>query len=229
MLSEILVYFRALCDTYKDMPFIVFEGLDGSGKSTLMGLLLKELDNQKIKYATTREPGGTPLGDVLRDLIVNKGPTAPVATAELLLYEASRAQLVETWIKPRLKENFWVISDRFSASSIAFQCGGRSLPKEQVEWLNDFATSGLEPDLYVLLDISVEESKKRRAKRSQESGVQEDRIESEKEEFHQRVRDAFLQLSKDKPDQWLVVSATETSQSMLEHVLEKLKTKGWLK
>lgn len=211
------------------MPFIVFEGLDGSGKSTLMGLLLKELDNQKIKYATTREPGGTPLGDVLRELIVNPGPTAPVSTAELLLYEASRAQLVETWIKPRLKESHWVISDRFSASSIAFQCGGRALPQSQVEWLNDFATGGLEPDLYVLLDISVEESKRRRTKRSQESGVQEDRIEAEKEDFHQRVRDAFLRLAKEQPDRWLIVSAVESSQVMLEQVLAKLKSKGWLK
>ena len=131
------------------MPFIVFEGLDGSGKSTLMGLLLKELDNQKIKYATTREPGGTPLGDKLRDLIVNKGETAPVPRAELLLYEASRAQLVENWIKPKLKDNHWVISDRFSASSVAFQCGGRSLPRAEVEWLNQYATQGLEPECLV--------------------------------------------------------------------------------
>lgn len=211
------------------MPFIVFEGLDGSGKSTLMGLLLKELDNQKIKYATTREPGGTPLGDKLRDLIVNKGETAPVPRAELLLYEASRAQLVENWIKPKLKDNHWVISDRFSASSVAFQCGGRSLPRAEVEWLNQYATQGLEPDLYVLLDITVEESKKRREKRVVESGVEQDRIESEKDDFHQKVRDSFLQLAKEKPQQWLIVSASTSSEQMLVKVLQRLKEMGWLR
>lgn len=210
------------------MPFIVFEGLDGSGKSTLMGLLLKELDNQKIKYVTTREPGGTPLGDKLRDLIVNKGETAPVPRAELLLYEASRAQLIENFIEPKLKEKNWVLSDRFSASSIAFQCGGRFLDRRDVEWLNQFATKGLEPDLYILLDISVEESKQRRQNRALQFGLEEDRIESEKNEFHQRVRDAFLQLAKETPERWLVIAAFLTSEEMLKQVMQKLKARGWL-
>lgn len=210
------------------MPFIVFEGLDGSGKSTLMGLLLKELDNQKINYVTIREPGGTPLGDKLRDLIVNKGETAPVPRAELLLYEASRAQLVETLIEPKLKEKNWVLSDRFSASSIAFQCGGRFLDRKDVEWLNQFATKGLEPDLYILLDISVEESKQRRQNRALQFGLEEDRIESEKNEFHQRVRDAFLQLAKETPERWLVIAAFLSSEEMLKQVMQKLKARGWL-
>lgn len=210
------------------MPFIVFEGLDGSGKSTLMGLLLKELDNQKINYVTTREPGGTPLGDKLRDLIVNKGETAPVPRAELLLYEASRAQLIENFIKPKLKEKNWVLSDRFSASSIAFQCGGRFLDRKDVEWLNRFATKGLEPDLYILLDISVEESKQRRQNRALQLGLEEDRIECEKNEFHQRVRDSFLQLAKEMPEQWLVIPAFLSSKEMLKQVMQKLKARGWL-
>ncbi len=210
------------------MPFIVFEGLDGSGKSTLMGLLLKELDNQKINYVTTREPGGTPLGDILRDLIVNKGETAPVPRAELLLYEASRAQLVENLIEPKLKDKNWVLSDRFSASSIAFQCGGRFLDRKDVEWLNLFATKGLQPDLYILLDISVEESKHRRQNRALQLGLEEDRIESEKNEFHQRVRDSFLQLAKEMPERWLVIPAFLSSKEMLKQVMQKLKARGWL-
>ncbi|MCB0371192.1 MAG: dTMP kinase [Bdellovibrionales bacterium] len=210
------------------MPFIVFEGLDGSGKSTLMGKLLKELEKRSIKYATTREPGGTPLGDHLRELIVAKAETAPTPRAELLLYEASRAQLVETWIKPKLKENYWVISDRFSASSIAFQCGGRNISQEDVQWLNHYATEGLEPNLYILLDISVDVSKKRREKRVKESGVEQDRIESEKDDFHQRVRDSFLSQAQGDPKRWLVVSAESTSEEMLAHVLQRFKGMGWL-
>jgi len=160
------------------MAFIVFEGLDGSGKSTLMNRLSQVLNDQKIDHDMTREPGGTDLGDKLRNLILAKGPSAPVPRAELLMYEASRAQLVETWIKPRLEKGRWVISDRFAASSVAFQAGGRNIAESDVVWLNQFATTGLEPDLYILLDITVEESKNRRQKRQDATSIAEDRIEA---------------------------------------------------
>lgn len=210
------------------MAFIAFEGLDGSGKSTLMKLLSAELDKNKIKFELTREPGGTPLGDDLRNLIVNPGIKAPTPRAELLLYEASRAQLVEKIIKPLLQQKTWVLTDRFAASSIAFQAGGRSISKSKVEWLNEFATDGVEPDLYILLDISVEESKNRRLKRQNETGEEQDRIESEQDDFHQRVRNEFIELAKKDNQRWLVLRASESSQEMLEKVIQKLKEKGWL-
>ncbi|MBL7542913.1 MAG: dTMP kinase [Bdellovibrionaceae bacterium] len=211
------------------MAFIVFEGLDGSGKSTLINRLSHILKERKIEHDLTREPGGTELGDKLRDLIIAKGPHAPRPRAELLMYEASRAQLVETWIKPKLEQGRWVISDRFAASSIAFQAAGRSIDEADVNWLNQFATFGLQPDLYILLDISVEESKRRRQKRQDTFGVEEDRIEAEKDDFHARVRDGFLKQAKANPQQWFILSAQLPTEQMLEHVLQKLKDRQWLK
>lgn len=211
------------------MAFIVFEGLDGSGKSTLMNRLSQILNEQKIDHEMTREPGGTELGDKLRDLILAKGSAVPVPRAELLMYEASRAQLVETWIKPRLDKGLWIISDRFAASSIAFQAGGRNIAQADVEWLNQFATTGLEPDLYILLDITVEESKKRRQKRQDTTSVAEDRIEAEKDDFHNRVREGFLKLAKNNPKQWFVVSADLSTEKMLELVVTRMRKDAWLK
>ncbi|MBL7557505.1 MAG: dTMP kinase [Bdellovibrionaceae bacterium] len=211
------------------MAFIVFEGLDGSGKSTLMNRLSQVLNDQKIDHDMTREPGGTELGDMLRDLILAKGPNAPVPRAELLMYEASRAQLVETWIKPRLEKGRWVISDRFAASSVAFQAGGRNIAESDVVWLNQFATTGLDPDLYILLDITVEESKNRRQKRQDATNVAEDRIEAEKDDFHNRVREGFLKQAQNNPKQWFVVSAELSTEKMLELVLDRMRKDKWLK
>lgn len=210
------------------MAFIVFEGLDGSGKSTLMNRLSQTLKDRGIAHDLTREPGGTELGDKLRDLIIAKGPNAPTSRAELLLYEASRAQLVDTWIKPRLDKGRWILSDRFAASSLAFQAGGRSIDETDVEWLNNFATYGLQPDLYILLDVTVEESKRRRQHRQDKTGVPEDRIEAEKEDFHARVRESFLKQAQKEPQRWFVLSAEWATEKMLEHVLARLKGQQWL-
>lgn len=211
------------------MAFIVFEGLDGSGKSTLMSRLSQTLKDRNIEHDMTREPGGTELGDKLRDLIVAKGPHAPTSRAELLMYQASRTQLVETWIKPKLEAGRWILSDRYSASSLAFQAGGRGIKESDVLWLNEFATFGLEPDLYILLDISVEESKRRRKHRQDTTGSQEDRIEAEKDDFHIRVREGFLKLAAQSPKQWFVLSAELPTEKMAELVIIRLKEHRWLK
>lgn len=194
-----------------------------------MKRLSQTLKDRNIDHELTREPGGTGLGDKLRDLIISKGPYAPTPRAELLMYEASRAQLVEMWIKPRLEKKQWVLSDRFAASSLAFQAGGRSIKEADVEWLNHFATTGLEPDLYILLDISIEESKRRRKERQEKTGTEEDRIEAEKDDFHIRVREQFLKLAKKNPKQWFVLSAELPTEDMLVKVLARLKDDQWLK
>lgn len=211
------------------MFFIVFEGLDGSGKSSLMSSLANHLESHQQKYIRTREPGGTPLGDQIRELILaHSFDHAPCARAELLLYEASRAQHVEKVIRPALNNKQWVLCDRYSASSVAFQGGGREISSEDVVWLNQFATTKLHAHLTVLLDLSVEDSQNRRAQRSSVTGQKDDRIESEKNDFHERVRQSFLTQARQAPDQWLVLDATKTQEQLFQELLQTLKGRKWL-
>lgn len=210
------------------MPFLVFEGLDGSGKSSLMSTLEKELKSKGLATLRTREPGGTPLGDELREMILRtKGP-APTARTELLLYEASRAQHVDHIIRPALEKHMWVLCDRFTASSVAFQAGGREIPEEWVERLNEFATGGLQPELTILLDLTVEESRRRRHNREGATNQAADRIESETDSFHDRVRQGFLRQAKGNPKHWLVLDASKTPEMLLEELLKSLRGLGWL-
>lgn len=210
------------------MAFVVFEGLDGSGKSSLMAALEKELKARGLSFHRTREPGGTPLGDQIRDLILKKGGDSPTPRTELLLYEASRAQHVDRVIRPQLQGGAWVLSDRFSASSVAFQAGGREIPEADVHWLNRFATAQLEPDLTVLLDLDVEEARRRRQSRQSQNGEAEDRIESEADAFHERVRHAFLKLAAQQSDRWLVLGAQHSPENLLQTLMSELRRRGWL-
>jgi len=204
------------------MAFLVFEGLDGSGKSSLMLALEQELQKRQISFQRTREPGGTPLGDEIRNMILRTQGAAPVARAELLLYEASRAQHVDQVIRPKLASGEWVLCDRFAASSVAFQGGGREISEADVVMLNNFATHGLTADLTILLDLSVEESRKRRQGRGEQNGESEDRIESEADSFHERVRQSFLRQAQQAPQSWLVLNAAETPAVLFQQLLKSL-------
>ncbi len=210
------------------MFFLAFEGLDGSGKSSLMTQLQNHLNANNIKFIKTREPGGTQLGDQLRALILSKTGETPTPRTELLLYEASRSQHVDLVIKPAIEKKLWVLCDRFTASSIAFQAGGRQISEDQVEWLNDFATAQLQPDLNILLDLSVEESQKRRQKRVLDAGEAEDRMESEAEVFHRRVRTGFLRQAEKNPQKWLVLDAAQTQEHLFKILLSELRGRKWL-
>lgn len=210
------------------MPFIVFEGLDGSGKSSLMAALEAELNSKNLATLRTREPGGTPLGDEIRELILRTHGQAPTPRTELLLYEASRAQHVDEVIRPALERRTWVLCDRFSASSVAFQAGGRDIPENWVEKLNDFATDGLQAELTVLLDLSVDESRRRRQQRQRGGGGKEDRIESESENFHERVRHSFLQQAARQPKSWIVLDASKPIETLVKELLQRLRGLKWL-
>ncbi|PWU14012.1 MAG: dTMP kinase [Bdellovibrio sp.] len=210
------------------MPFIVFEGLDGTGKSSLMSALEGELSQRQRPTLRTREPGGTSLGDEIRQLILRTGGEAPAPRTELLLYEASRAQHVDSVIAPALKKKIWVLCDRYTASSIAFQAGGRGIPVDRVEALNDFATNGLTPDLTVLLDLTVGESRRRRQSRQGVQGTSADRIESETDTFHEKVRQSFLQQAEKSWGNWLVLDASNSPAVLLQDLLDELRRRQWL-
>lgn len=210
------------------MPFIVFEGLDGSGKSSLMAALEAELNSKNLPTLRTREPGGTPLGDEIRELILRTHGQAPTPRTELLLYEASRSQHVDHVIRPALERRIWVLCDRYTASAVAFQAGGREIPEEWVHKLNDFATDGLQPELTVLLDLTVEESRRRRQKRQRGDGSKEDRIESESETFHERVRQSFLKQAAQTPKSWIVLDASKPIDELLRELIQRLRGFKWL-
>jgi dTMP kinase len=171
--------------------FIAFEGGEGCGKSTQIERLASHLASITRDALVTREPGGTPLGEILRRMLLDPANAGIDGWSELFLLEAARRAHVEQVIRPALERGLIVISDRFADSSVAYQGGGRRLDLEQVESLNRIATGGLMPDLTVLLDIDVEEGLRRIARRD----ASRDRMEQERIEFHCRVRDAYRQLA----------------------------------
>lgn len=204
------------------MAFLVFEGLDGSGKSTLIRELGSKLAQSDQRFVVTREPGGTALGEELRQILLAPRETPPHPSTELLLYEAGRAQHVAEVIRPALSQGLWVLCDRFTASSLAFQCGGRGLPEAEVEGLNHFATGGLKADLTVLLDLPVEQSVERIRRRQNL-----DRFEKEASEFHERVRQFYLALAR-KQQNWLTLDSTKPVKELLATLTVELKQRQWL-
>lgn len=210
------------------MRFIVFEGLDGSGKSTLIKGLEAYLQKKNVPFGTTREPGGTSLGEEIRRLLLRIDGEAPSPRTELLLYEAARSQHVDFVIRPRLEQKHWVLCDRFTASSLAFQAGARGLDAATVERLNEFATGGLRADLTVLLDLTVSESARRLNQREEQSGVAADRFELEDQQFHEKVRQAYLKIARDQADDWLVLDAALSKERLLERLLNELRRRRWV-
>jgi len=183
--------------------FITFEGGEGCGKSVQARALYKRLSQLAIPAFLTHEPGDTPIGEkIARWLKWSEGTDISPLT-ELLLFNASRSQLVTRAIQPNLKDGKAVICDRYADSTTAYQSYGRGLDLEMVRAVNNAATQGLKPDLTILLDISAEEGLARKR------GKKQDRFESEKLAFHQRVREGYLKLAADDPQRWLVIDATQ--------------------
>jgi len=195
--------------------FIVFEGIDGSGKSTQAKALLRRLRRRDIAALLTREPGGTPLGEQLRRWLKGRPDLTPMA--ELTLFIAARAQLVEKVIKPALNSGVTVISDRYTASTVAYQGHGRALDLELIRNLNLAATSGLAPDLTILFDLPPEESLARR------SNAAADAFEAAPWEFHRKVRESYLAQAAAQPNSWLVVDATQDKRRLSQQIWAKVK------
>lgn len=197
--------------------FVTFEGPEGSGKSTQAHLLASYLRERGAQVMLTREPGGTPLGDRLRDLLLEQTGIALNARAQVLLFSAARAQLVADRIRPALAEGRWVICDRYVDSTIAYQVYGCGLALHEVETVVGFATGGLMPRLTVLLDLPPEAGLRRKGP---EGGV--DRFEGEDLAFHRRVREGYLTLARREPERWLVLDATLPVAEIAQRIRERV-------
>lgn len=184
-------------------PIISFEGIDGSGKSTQIALLKKRLEALGHAVVVVREPGGTPLSEKIRDLLLNPGSSSMHARTETLLFSAARAQLVQEVIIPARERGDIILCDRFADSTLAYQGYGRELPLEEIITTQGLATSRLSPNLTVLLDLAVEETEGRL------QSTQPDRMERAGKAFMQRVRDGYLKMAQADPDRWLVIDATQ--------------------
>ena len=208
--------------------FITFEGIDGCGKSTQLRMLASELSMRGREVVTTREPGGTPLGTRVRQLVLDAEEQVD-PLAELLLYAADRAQHVRTLVRPALDSGHVVLSDRYADATVAYQGAGRGFPDEIVSGLVVLATGGLMPDLTLIFDLPVDESQRRAARRSRK-GHQKDRLDAEDAAFHARVRDAYLRIAAAEPERVRVIDAAgsvqETQSQVMRTVMPYLEAKG---
>ncbi|MEE8472910.1 MAG: dTMP kinase [Dehalococcoidia bacterium] len=192
--------------------FIVFEGGDGSGKSTQARSLYRMLVRRGVPALLTHEPGGTDTGQRIRRLVKGGREINPVS--ELLLFAASRGQLVGEVIRPALSRGVVVISDRYADSTRAYQGYGRGLDMATIEAINDMATGGLNPDLTILLDMGAEGGLARKGP------APSDRFEREEAGFHRRVREGYLKLARADPGRWLVLDATLPKRKVTEAIWE---------
>jgi dTMP kinase len=199
--------------------FVAFEGGDGAGKSTQVGALCRALEAEGVPVVRTREPGGTPVGEKLRALVLEHGQGEIDARTEALLFAASRAAHVQQVILPALRRGDVVVCDRYIDSSVAYQGAGRGRGALDVEDLNLWAVGGLRPDLTVLLDVEPQEGRNRRTA----GDAPEDRMESEPDDFHARIRGAFLEAADRDPARYLVLPAASPVDDLARHVLAAVR------
>lgn len=204
--------------------FITLEGVEGTGKTTQCALLCDRLRGRGIDVVQTREPGGTPLGENVRRLLLAPGGDGPSAGAELLLFLAARAQLAAEVIVPALEAGKWVVCDRFSDATLAYQGYGRGIDVEAIKSLNEFATGGLRPDRTILLDLDVEAGIERAVAGKKEfdgggGSGRGDRMENEDLEFHRRVREGYLTLAEQEPERIKTVRVSGSIEDIHELIV----------
>lgn len=200
--------------------FITFEGIEGCGKSTLMQGVADALRAMDVPLVTTREPGGTDVGDRIRSIFLEAGRIEPFA--EALLINASRTHLVLQVVEPALEEGMTVLCDRFTDSTLAYQGFGRGLQLEMLRPLCEAATLGLHPDLTLLIDIPVELSLERVRSRATNGGTVADRMDKQDPDFYQRVRDGYLELAQEDPERIHVLNGAVSESELLLEALQRL-------
>ena len=197
--------------------FITFEGGEGAGKSTAIAAASALLTRRGIVHLTTREPGGTPFAEAMRSAVLNPAFRGLSADAELLAIFSARADHVERMILPSLNAGRWVLSDRFTDASFAYQGGGRGVPIERIESLEQWAARGLRPDRTLLLDVPAGEGLQRARNRSEP-----DRMESEAVDFYDRVRQVYRDRAAAEPDRFVVLDATQALEDVVAAVVREL-------
>jgi len=200
-------------------PFITFEGVEGSGKTTQIQRLKKYLTQKGIPCKVTREPGGCPIGEKVRKILLNPDHREMVPMSELLLYEAARAQHMEEVIEPFLKKGGIVLCDRFSDATLAYQGYGRKIDLKWIERLNHLSSWGIKPDVTFLLDCPSEVGLKRALQRNRTLKQEnEERFEKEKIQFHRRVRKGYLAIAKKEPRRVKVIDTRQGEDRVFEKI-----------
>lgn len=204
--------------------FITFEGPEGSGKSTQIKLLVEKLEEQGIEITCTREPGGTATGEQIRNLLQHDAAGEALCDrSELLLFTASRAQLMDRIILPVLEKGGWVLCDRFIDSTMAYQGFARGMDIATLDEINNFAIYERKPDLTILLDLEVEAGFRRLEKRYADSGESHDRFEREALEFHHKVRHGYHKLAEREPERFVLIKASQSADEVASSVWKSVK------
>ena len=206
--------------------FITLEGIEGVGKSTQVARLSDALGLLGIEHVVTREPGGTPLAESIRDVVLSARAEPLPPTAELLLMFAARAVHLANHILPSLRAGRWVICDRFTDATYAYQGGGRGLRVDAIAELESMVQGALRPDLTVLLDAPVANALARARRRN--AGAPEDRFESERSDFFERVRNLYRARAAAEPERFAIVDATQSVDEVGTQILEQLKARSWI-
>jgi dTMP kinase len=206
--------------------FVTFEGIEGVGKTTQVARLSSVLNARDIAHVVTREPGGTPLAESIRQVVLTAREETLPPSAELLLMFAARAVHLANLIEPNLQAGRWVICDRFTDATYAYQGGGRQLSAEPIRQLECMVQGARRPDLTILLDAPVEAALTRAAARN--AGSAADRFERERAEFFERVRNAYLTRAAAEPERIAIVDAAQSVDAVSARILELLKVRSWI-
>ena len=206
--------------------FLTIEGIEGVGKTTQVARLSKTLAERGIAHVVTREPGGTPLAEKIRELVLHPGDESLPPVAELLLMFAARSVHLANHIEPNLRAGLWVVCDRFTDATYVYQGAGRRVNQDDIRYLETIVQGARRPDLTLLLDVPVDVGLERSRKR--DAGKTLDRFERERAEFFERVRGGYLLRARAEPERMAVIDATASMDDVAAHITEVLRFKAWI-